>query len=265
MNDGPGLAGARRYRITHHTTYDYDDEVTDSYGLVFSRPRDLPGQHVREHALWTDPGHADLGEHRDSEGNVATYFHVTEPHRRLTVSAVSVVDCVAAAGPAGGDRSAVGGRPPRGPARPARRRARLGVRRRLAPGRARRRRGPLRRGVVDARSPPRRGGPRGGRADAPGVRLPARQHDRRHPGAGGATGPAAASARTSRTSSSRGCGRTVWPRATSAATSRPIRRPAAAAARRCRRHARVGAGVDARAPAGCPSTPPTTASPATAT
>jgi transglutaminase-like putative cysteine protease len=88
-------AGARRYRITHHTTYDYDDEVTDSYGLVFSRPRDLPGQQVREHALWTDPGHADLGEHRDSEGNVATYFHVTEPHRRLTVSAVSVVDCVA--------------------------------------------------------------------------------------------------------------------------------------------------------------------------
>jgi transglutaminase-like putative cysteine protease len=83
----------RRYRITHHTTYTYDDDVTDSYGMVMSRPRELPSQRVVEHELWTDPGHADLGTHLDSEGNAATYFHVTEPHRRLVVSAVSVVEC----------------------------------------------------------------------------------------------------------------------------------------------------------------------------
>ena len=103
MTQGPELLGGRRYRITHHTTYSYDDEVTDSYGIVFSRPRDLPTQHVREHELWTDPGHADLGEHLDSEGNLATYFHVTEPHRRLGVSAVSVVDIAAAPVPDGAE------------------------------------------------------------------------------------------------------------------------------------------------------------------
>jgi transglutaminase-like putative cysteine protease len=94
---------SRRYRITHHTTYTYDDVVTDSYGFVFSRPRDLPGQRVEEHELWTDPGHADLGEHLDSEGNLATYFHVTEPHDRLTVSALSVVECETEPLPAGAE------------------------------------------------------------------------------------------------------------------------------------------------------------------
>ena len=87
----------RRYRITHHTTYAYDEDVTDSYGLVMARPRDLPDQRVVEHELWTDPGHADLGTHVDGEGNAATYFHVTEPHRRLVVSALSVVECRAPA------------------------------------------------------------------------------------------------------------------------------------------------------------------------
>ena len=79
----------RRYQITHVTTYTYDDDVTDSFGLTFCRPRDGAGQTVVEHELWTDPGHADLGSHLDAQGNHATYFHVTEPHRELRVGARS--------------------------------------------------------------------------------------------------------------------------------------------------------------------------------
>ncbi|QIK68733.1 transglutaminase family protein [Nocardioides sp. HDW12B] len=79
--------------MDHRTTYSYDDAVTDSYGLVLCRPRDLADQRVLEHELGTDPGHADLGEHEDVEGNRSTYFHVTEPHRRLVVTARSVVEC----------------------------------------------------------------------------------------------------------------------------------------------------------------------------
>lgn len=85
----------RRYAIDHRTTYSYDQDVTDSYGMVLCRPRDLADQRVLEHQLWTDPGHADLGVHEDTEGNSATYFHVTEPHRRLTVGARSLVECSA--------------------------------------------------------------------------------------------------------------------------------------------------------------------------
>ena len=83
----------RRYAIDHTTTYSYDDDVTDSYGMVRCRPRDLADQRVLEHELWTDPGHADLGLHEDAEGNSAAYFHVTEPHRRLSVGVRSLVEC----------------------------------------------------------------------------------------------------------------------------------------------------------------------------
>ena len=83
----------RRYRIDHTTTYSYDDDVSDSYGMVLCRPRDLADQRVLEHELWTEPGHADLGVHEDVEGNSATYFHVTEPHRWLSVGARSLVEC----------------------------------------------------------------------------------------------------------------------------------------------------------------------------
>ena len=83
----------RRYAIDHTTTYSYDDDVTDSYGMVRCRPRDLADQRVLEHELWTEPGHADLGSHEDAEGNSATYFHVTVPHRRLRVRARSLVEC----------------------------------------------------------------------------------------------------------------------------------------------------------------------------
>lgn len=85
---------ARRYAITHVTTYTYDDDVTDSFGLALCRPREDGSQTVLEHELWTDPGHADLGSHVDVHGNHATYFHVVEPHRELRVGARSVVDCV---------------------------------------------------------------------------------------------------------------------------------------------------------------------------
>lgn len=84
---------SRRYEISHVTTYTYDDDVSDSFGLAYCRPRDGGGQLVVEHELWTDPGHADLGGHTDAQGNQATYFHVTEPHRTLRVGARSVVDC----------------------------------------------------------------------------------------------------------------------------------------------------------------------------
>ncbi len=82
----------RRYAITHTTTYSYDDDVTDSYGLAYTQPQDGQGQRLLEHALDTDPGPGDQGAHRDSAGNVATFFHLTEPHRRLVVTARSLVE-----------------------------------------------------------------------------------------------------------------------------------------------------------------------------
>ncbi|MFV0464417.1 MAG: transglutaminase N-terminal domain-containing protein [Nostocoides sp.] len=80
------------YRIEHTTTYDYDADVTDSYGLAYLRPADLEHQVCLAHELRIEPTASDTFPVEDVHGNAATYFHVTISHRRLAVRGVSVVE-----------------------------------------------------------------------------------------------------------------------------------------------------------------------------
>jgi len=80
------------YRIVHRTTYNYDSEVTGSYGQFHLRPRDLPWQSCLAHEIEIDPEPADLFRHIDLYGNTKAYFHVVRPHTQLTVTATSVVE-----------------------------------------------------------------------------------------------------------------------------------------------------------------------------
>ncbi|MBJ7359743.1 transglutaminase family protein [Nocardioides sp.] len=80
------------YRITHRTTYSYDDEVTDSLGIAHLVPRALPGQAVASYDVAVTPAPVDLSHDTDYYGNLATYFQVTDPHTRLEIEAVSEVD-----------------------------------------------------------------------------------------------------------------------------------------------------------------------------
>jgi transglutaminase-like putative cysteine protease len=84
--------GARRYRVTHRTEYRYSDVVTNSYGRGFLTPRRTPRQRCLSHELRIEPPPADSSTSRDAYGNLSTYFHVTEAHRTLTVTSVSVVE-----------------------------------------------------------------------------------------------------------------------------------------------------------------------------
>ncbi len=83
-----------RYRIEHSTVYTYDDDVTDSYGLLHLKPRVLPWQQCASHEVRVDPAPSDTGMHEDVYGNAQRYFQVTDPHRQLTVTAVSEVEIV---------------------------------------------------------------------------------------------------------------------------------------------------------------------------
>ncbi len=85
------------YRIQHSTTYDYDAEVTGSYGQFHLRPRDLPWQRCVAHEIKIDPEPTDLFRHTDLYGNTKSYFHVVRPHTRLEVTAISVVELEAPA------------------------------------------------------------------------------------------------------------------------------------------------------------------------
>ena len=80
------------YRITHRTTYSYDEEVTDSLGIAHLVPRVLPWQSVGSFEVEITPSPVDLSHDTDYYGNRATYFQVTDPHTRLEIEAVSEVD-----------------------------------------------------------------------------------------------------------------------------------------------------------------------------
>lgn len=81
----------KRYRVTHRTTYSYDDDVTDSLGVAHLVPRSLPWQQVASAAVTVTPEPGDLTHDTDHYGNTATYFQVVRGHRRLEVEAVSDV------------------------------------------------------------------------------------------------------------------------------------------------------------------------------
>ncbi|MHA7652339.1 transglutaminase family protein [Mycobacterium sp. ML4] len=83
---------AKRYRITHRTEYRYSDVVTSSYGRGFLTPRDSMRQRCVAHELIIDPAPADSSTSRDTYGNISSYFHVTQPHRVLTITSDSIVD-----------------------------------------------------------------------------------------------------------------------------------------------------------------------------
>ena len=83
-----------RYRVSHTTTYSYDDDVSSSFGIAHCRPRELPWQKVESRAMSIDPVPGDTTDDLDCYGNVVSYFHVSEPHTRLTIDAVSEVTVV---------------------------------------------------------------------------------------------------------------------------------------------------------------------------
>ena len=89
---GAEAVAGRRYRVSHRTTYSYDDDVSDSLGIAYLSPRDLPWQTVGRRELTITPTPLDQSTDLDYYGNTATYFQVTEPHQVLDVLAVGEVE-----------------------------------------------------------------------------------------------------------------------------------------------------------------------------
>jgi transglutaminase-like putative cysteine protease len=91
-NEAGAAKTTRRYRVNHRTEYRYSDVVTSSYGRGFLTPRDSQRQRCVDHRLHIDPSPADSSTSRDGYGNISSYFHVTTPHRTLTITSESIVD-----------------------------------------------------------------------------------------------------------------------------------------------------------------------------
>jgi len=80
------------YRVTHRTSYRYEDEVSASYGQLHLLLRDLPGQECHESLVVIDPPADDYRERYDFFGNRAAYFSILSPHRTLSVTTTSEVN-----------------------------------------------------------------------------------------------------------------------------------------------------------------------------
>lgn len=88
----PRGLGPRRYHVTHSTVYGYSDVVTSSYGRGYLTPGTTARQRCLAHSLRIDPEPTDSSTSRDAYGNISSYFHVTERHRKLLVTSESIVE-----------------------------------------------------------------------------------------------------------------------------------------------------------------------------
>ena len=77
------------YRVTHRTTYRYEEEVSASYGQMHLLPRTADGQTCRTTRVAIDPAPDDLRERVDFFGNRAAFFAIHSEHTSLTVTTTS--------------------------------------------------------------------------------------------------------------------------------------------------------------------------------
>ncbi len=88
-----------RYRITHTTKYAYSEPAPVCHNEIRLSPREDARQRCEEHNLLIKPDPANLGSRVDYFGNRLNFFSILEPHRRLTVTAITRMDVGANAVP----------------------------------------------------------------------------------------------------------------------------------------------------------------------
>jgi transglutaminase-like putative cysteine protease len=85
-----------RYRVTHETTYAYEEIVSIGHNEVRLEPRSTPRQRRPVTALAIEPTPAVIATELDYFGNPTTFFTVQEPHARMVLTARSDLEIAAA-------------------------------------------------------------------------------------------------------------------------------------------------------------------------
>ena len=80
-----------RYRITHQTTYTYEQTVRSCYNEAHLIPRNGPHQRRLNYRVDVEPAPYDRTEREDFFGNRVLYFAIEEPHDTLITTATSEV------------------------------------------------------------------------------------------------------------------------------------------------------------------------------
>jgi transglutaminase-like putative cysteine protease len=88
----PSTCISARYEVRHQTVYSYSEAVPVCHNAVHLVPRELPRQRLLSNLLVVDPEPEVLSSHFDSFGNQVGMFAIEAGHRRLVVTATSVVE-----------------------------------------------------------------------------------------------------------------------------------------------------------------------------
>jgi transglutaminase-like putative cysteine protease len=87
------------YRVRHTTRYTYAQPVAIAHNEVRLVPRPWRGQTAERTQLRIEPSPSVLTQHTDFFGNIVHCFTLQEPHRQMTVTAVTDVTMAAAPPP----------------------------------------------------------------------------------------------------------------------------------------------------------------------
>ena len=88
-----------RYEISHRTVYEYDQDVSLSHHTARLTVRDLPHQRPLQHRITMRPAETTHSSHLDHFGNTSTFFTIEGPHRRLEITAQTLLELEAASTP----------------------------------------------------------------------------------------------------------------------------------------------------------------------
>ena len=80
------------YRLSHTTSYKYENGVTFCHNIATLKPKDMLGQKVVNYALEIHPKPTDFSEKTDFFGNTITRFSIQDYHKTLKVIAVSTIE-----------------------------------------------------------------------------------------------------------------------------------------------------------------------------
>lgn len=79
------------YSVIHKTTYNYANNVTYCHNLANLKPKTFVGQELLEYELEIEPKPSIIKENINFFGNAVTHFSIEKQHRKLVVTAKSIV------------------------------------------------------------------------------------------------------------------------------------------------------------------------------
>jgi len=80
------------FKVSHKTSYQYDNFVSYCHNLATLKPRNFTGQTLLDFKLEITPSPSEIIERTDFFGNHVTHFSILEPHNELKVVAESYID-----------------------------------------------------------------------------------------------------------------------------------------------------------------------------